>query len=106
MVDRLLAKAALGSLGLARKAGAVAMGAAKVEATVRSGEALAVLRSTEAAPDGVQENRPGAPRDSCMLDGPEIPAYKLFSEAELGLALGGANVIHAAVLARTRAGRR
>ena len=34
-----------------------------------------------------------------MLGGPEIPAYKLFSEAELGLALGGINVIHAAVLA-------
>ena len=33
------------------------------------------------------------------LEGPAIPAFKLFSEAELGLALGGANVIHAAVLA-------
>ena len=30
---------------------------------------------------------------------PRVPAYKLFSESELGLALGGANVIHAAVLA-------
>jgi hypothetical protein len=33
------------------------------------------------------------------IGGPATPAYKLFSEAELGLALGATNVIHAAVLA-------
>jgi predicted RNA-binding protein YlxR (DUF448 family) len=98
MVDRLLVKAALGSLGLARKAGAVAMGAAKVEAAVRSGAALAVLHSREAAPDGVRKIDQ-ARRATALLDGPDITAYKLFSEAEIGLALGGANVIHAAVLA-------
>lgn len=98
MVDGLLARAALGSLGLARKAGAVAMGAAKVEAAVRSGEALAVLHAGEAAADGVRKIDQ-ARRATRLLDGPDIPAYKLFSEAEIGLALGGANVIHAAVLA-------
>src|SRR5690606_13301892 len=36
MVDGLLVRSALGALGLARKAGAVAMGAAKVDACVRS----------------------------------------------------------------------
>ena len=98
MVDRLLARAALGSLGLARKAGAVAMGAAKVEAAVRSGEALAVLHAREAVPDGIRKIDQ-ARRATALLDGPRIAAYKLFSEAEIGLALGGANVIHAAVLA-------
>ena len=98
MVDRLLAKAALGALGLARKAGAVAMGAAKVEAAVRSGEALAVLHAFEASPDGVRKIAQ-ARRATALIGGPEIPAFKLFSEAEIGLALGGANVIHAAVLA-------
>ena len=63
MVDRLLARAALGSLGLARKAGAVALGAGKVEAAVRSGEALAVLHAAEASADGVRKIMPGAPRD-------------------------------------------
>lgn len=99
MVDRLLAKAALGSLGLARKAGAVVMGAAKVEAAVRSGEALAVLHAREASPDGVRKIAQ-ARRATVSMDGPDIPAHKLFSEAEIGLALGGANVIHAALLAR------
>ena len=40
-----------------------------------------------------------ARRATVHAGGPEIMAYKLFSEQELGLALGGTNVIHAAVLA-------
>lgn len=98
MVDRLLAKAALGALGLARKAGAVATGATKTEAAVRSGAALAVLHADEAAEDGCRKIAQ-ARRAVMHLGGPSIPAYKLFSEAEMGLALGGTNVIHAALLA-------
>jgi predicted RNA-binding protein YlxR (DUF448 family) len=98
MVDRLLARAALGALGLARKAGAVATGAAKVDAAVRSGAALAVLHAAEAQPDGIRKIA-SARRAAAHADGPQSPAYKLFSEAEIGLALGGTNVIHAAVLA-------
>ncbi len=103
MVDGLLARAALGSLGLARKAGAVALGAAKVEAAVRSGKAALVLHAYEGAEDGVRKISQ-ARRATVHLGGPAIPAYKLFSEAELSLALGGTNVIHAAVLA-TDAGK-
>ena len=55
MIDGLLAKSALGSLGLARKAGAVALGAAKVENAVRSGKAVLVLHAAEAAADGVRK---------------------------------------------------
>jgi predicted RNA-binding protein YlxR (DUF448 family) len=97
-VDALLSRAALGSLGLARKAGAIALGAAKVDSVVRSGEALAVLHAQEAADDGVRKIAQ-ARLATAHLGGPIIRAYKLFSELELGLALGGANVIHAAVLA-------
>lgn len=98
MVDRLMAQAALGSLGLARKAGQVALGAAKVESAIRSGKAMLVLHAAEASADGVRK-MDQARRWVVHQDGPAIPAYKLFSEAELGLALGGTNVIHAAVLA-------
>src|SRR5690606_29284027 len=49
MVDDILARSALGALGLARKAGAVALGATKVEGTVRNGSALFVLHAFEAA---------------------------------------------------------
>jgi predicted RNA-binding protein YlxR (DUF448 family) len=98
MVDGLLTKSALGTLGLARKAGAVALGAAKVEATVRRGSALFVLHAAEASADGVRKIAQ-ARRATEAAGGPEIAAYNLFSESDLSLALGGTNVIHAAVLA-------
>jgi len=98
MVDRVLAQNALGALGLARKAGALVMGAAKVETSVRSGEAAAVLHALEAQPDGIGKITK-ARSATRHLGGPDISAYKLFSEDELGLALGGLSVIHAALLA-------
>ena len=98
-IDRLLVRSALGAVGLARKAGAVALGAAKVDNAVRSGEALLVLHATDASHDGVRKITQ-ARRATAHLGGPEIHAYKLFSEADLSLALGGTNVIHAAVLAQ------
>jgi predicted RNA-binding protein YlxR (DUF448 family) len=98
MVDDLLVRSAMGAVGLARKAGQVALGAAKVEAKVRSGEALAVLHADEASDDGIRKIAQ-ARRATVHLGGPDIEAYKLFREAELGLALGGTNVIHAALLA-------
>ncbi|MGE0503717.1 MAG: RNA-binding protein [Rhizobiaceae bacterium] len=98
VVDRLLVRHALGSVGLARKAGALALGAAKVEAAVRSGQALCVVHAREASPDGVRKFDQ-ARRATEAAGGPATPAYNLFGEAEMGLALGGTNVIHAAVLA-------
>ena len=53
------------------------MGAAKVEAAVRSAEALAVLHADEASPDGVRKIAQ-ARRATAPIGGPEIPAYKLF----------------------------
>jgi predicted RNA-binding protein YlxR (DUF448 family) len=98
LVDNLFARAALGALGLARKAGAIVLGAVKVEDAVRKGAALVVLHANEASEDGVRRIA-SARRATVHAGGPVIPAYKLFSEADLGLAFGGTNVIHAAVLA-------
>lgn len=97
-VDALMAKSALGAIGLARKAGKIALGAAKVDSAVRSGEALVVLHAEEASDDGIRKIT-NARRATVHLGGPSIDAHKLFSEAEMSLALGGTNVIHAAVLA-------
>jgi len=99
LVDALMVKALSGGLGLARKAGAVALGSAKVDAAIRSGKALFVLHAFEAAEDGVRKMTQ-ARKATVHLGGPDIPAYKLLSETEMGLAMGGANVIHAAVLAQ------
>ena len=91
-----LREAALGRLGLARKAGAVVAGVAKVEAALARGDLAALLIASDAAEDGrrkiEQALRRGGP-------GAEVgEAIRLFSGAELSLALGLPHVIHAAVL--------
>lgn len=88
-----LRSSALGSLGLARKAGAALSGFAKVDALVRAGEAACVLHALEAAGDGVAKIR-GAVRASAEA---APPVWQIFAGSELDLALGGGNVIHAAV---------
>ncbi|OXT01838.1 DNA-binding protein [Notoacmeibacter marinus] len=96
-VDRLLAERALGALGLARKSGRAVIGAAKVDAKIRSGEAACVLHATDGAQDGLRKVEQAATATR-HLGGPDIPVYRLFDAEQLGLALGAGSVIHAAVL--------
>lgn len=97
LVDHLLAKRALGQLGLARKAGGVVTGSAQVDKAVRSGAALAVLHDPSGQPDGVRKIDQ-ARTFVRRMGGPDIPAFKSFAAGELDLALGAGNVIHAAIL--------
>lgn len=97
-VDALLASSLLGSLGLQRKAGRVALGAAKVEAAVRAGKAAFVLHARDGAADGVRKIAQ-ARHAAASGEGENPPAFTLFGEAEMSLAFGATNVIHAAVLA-------
>lgn len=97
IIDQMLAKSALGSFGLARKAGVVVTGAAKVDIAIRNGTAGLILHALGAAEDGVRK-LDQARRSVVYAGGPEIPALSLFSSDEMDLALGGGNVIHAAVL--------
>ncbi|WP_343313162.1 RNA-binding protein [Brucella sp. BE17] len=97
LVDQLLAKSALGSLALARKAGAVVSGSAKVDQAIRTGAAAMVLHAKEAAADGVRKHDQ-ARRAVVHMEGPDIPSFSLFTGEEMDLAFGGGNVIHAAVL--------
>ncbi len=87
MVDALLAKQALGALGLARKAGAVALGAAKVEAAVRSGEALAVLHAARRRRTASARS-PGARRATVHLGGPAISPPTNFFGGRIGFGIG------------------
>lgn len=97
LVDRLLTKSALGSLALARKAGAVVSGSTKVDQAIRTGAAALVLHAQEAAIDGVRK-LDQARRVVVHMDGPQIPSFSLFTGEEMDLAFGSGNVIHAAVL--------
>lgn len=95
LVDRLLAEAALGALGMARKAGQAIAGFTKVEVALRSGRVCALIHAGDAAEDG-QRKLAAALRAGA--GGAEVPVIREFTSEQLSLALGAANVIHAAVL--------
>ena len=97
LVDKLLVKAALGRLALARKAGAVVTGATKVEQAIRAGEACLVLHSKEAAFDGKRKIEQ-AIYSVRRPDRQDIPVVTLFDSDEMGVAFGDNPVVHAALL--------
>jgi len=96
-VDGLLETAALRALSLARKAGALVTGFAKVEAAIGGGEAVALVEASDGAADGERKLRSAVVRRFGTPDG--LPVVRQFSSPQMGLALGLTNVIHAAVLA-------
>lgn len=91
-----LREAALGRLGLARKAGAVLAGFSQVETAIGNDGLTAVLMAFDAAEDG--ERKIGQAIRRRFGDESPLPVLRLFTSEELGLALGRPNVIHAAVL--------
>ena len=102
MVERLMRRRLADALSLANKAGTVITGFAKVETAITTGTAYILVHASDAAEDGIRklEARYRA------RTGPR--ALRPISElvgAELSLALGRPNVVHAA-LAESGAARR
>lgn len=97
LVDRLLEARALGALGLARKAGTVVTGFAKVESAAGRPGLVAAIAASDGAEDGIRKIRAALRRRAGMTPGP--PVVRAFTSAQLDLALGGGNVVHAALLA-------
>jgi uncharacterized protein len=87
-VERLLVSRALDCLGLARRAGQVAMGFDQVRACLRSSAAAVLIAAADSAPDGRRKLRQLAPG---------VPVITAFSKAELGAALGREGIVHVAV---------
>ncbi|WMT92101.1 RNA-binding protein [Pelagibacterium sp. H642] len=83
-----------GALGLARKAGALATGAAKVAGLLEAGRAAALITASDAAPDGRRKMLQSARRGG---NAETLAHIESLSSAQLGLALGLENVIHAAL---------
>ena len=93
-VERLLERFALDALGIAHKAGKVIVGFARVEDALDSEPVLALLRAADASPEGARKIDRKA-TSACR----KLAVVKLFRSAQLDLALGRANVVHAALLA-------
>ncbi|HZV21422.1 MAG TPA: RNA-binding protein [Hyphomicrobiales bacterium] len=95
LVEELFKRSALERLSICTKAGLVVAGFSKVEAALNRGEIVGLLHAKDAAADGK------AKLDRKFLasglgKGP-IGPKNLFSSAEISLATGGTNVIHAGV---------
>ena len=94
-VDKLLAEAAISALSLANKAGEVVFGYTKVEEAIAKGRIIALVHAREAADDGCRK------LDAKLRGkkgGTSLPAVRVFTVDELGLASGRTNVIHAALI--------
>jgi ribosomal protein L7Ae-like RNA K-turn-binding protein len=87
-IERLLARRALDTLGLARRAGQVAVGFEQVRLSLRAGTAAVLVTATDAAADGRRKLRGLAP---------QLPLITAFTSTELGAALGRESLMHVAV---------
>ncbi|WP_455466314.1 RNA-binding protein [Bartonella sp. B39] len=97
IVDTLLVKAALSSLSIARKAGAIVMGATKVDAAIRSGQVILVLHAKETTEDGKRKIAQ-AIHTIQQQTNRNIKIISLFTSDEMRVAFGANPVMHAALL--------
>jgi uncharacterized protein len=95
--ERLLQRAALDALAIAGKGRQAVTGFSKVETALVRGQAVAVLHAADAAADGVRKVE--ALRKQSESAGRRVAVISSFPSAQLDLALGRPNVIHAALLA-------
>jgi predicted RNA-binding protein YlxR (DUF448 family) len=94
--ELLLERSALDALAIAHKARRVVLGFAKVEAALAVEPVAALVHAADARPDGVRKLAAAAGR-RFGADG--VPVVDVFTTMQLDLAMGRANVIHAALLA-------
>ena len=100
LVESLLKRRLLSGLGLARRAGDLTSGFEKVSAAITAGKAAWLIEASDGAADGRRKLWAKTRKRV-----PPTPIFGLFAAEELGLALGGENVIHTAFLAGRAAER-
>ena len=97
VTERLLERSALDALAIAGKGSQAVTGFSKVETALVKGQAVAVLHASDGAADGIRKVE--ALRKQAEGGGRKIAAISLFPSAQLDLAMGRPNVVHAALLA-------
>jgi hypothetical protein len=102
--ETLLARGTVEALAVAAKAGQVISGFGKVEATLVDRKAraaiAALIHASDGAADGIRKLQALARQNAADHgESPDFPAVTALSSAELDLALGRSNVVHAALLA-------
>ena len=98
LVDGLLVRRAIEALSLANKAGLVLSGFARTEAAIASGQCVALLHASDAADDGAGKlDRKFRAVWREREEGIEPAIVTSLASAELSLAMGRSNVVHAAL---------
>jgi predicted RNA-binding protein YlxR (DUF448 family) len=100
-----LVRSAIDALAMVAKAGQVVAGFAKVEDVLLRRQAAILLHAADGAADGIRK-LDGIVKKMAADSGEtrEIPVITALASAELDLALGRSNVIHAALLAGSASG--
>jgi predicted RNA-binding protein YlxR (DUF448 family) len=98
--EALLERSCTEALAMAAKAGQVVSGYAKVEGLLEQGRAEALIHASDGAADGIRKlDAIAGQRDRNAGDSRDLPIVTALTSAQLDLALGRSNVIHAALLA-------
>jgi predicted RNA-binding protein YlxR (DUF448 family) len=98
--EALLERSCTEALAMAAKAGQVASGYAKVEGLLEQGRAEALIHASDGAADGIRKlDAIAGQRSRNIGDSRSLPVVTALTSAQLDLALGRSNVIHAALLA-------
>jgi uncharacterized protein len=102
--ENLLVRGVVEALAMAAKAGQVVSGFGKVEDALnqppRQGQVMALLHASDGAPDGIRKlDAIARQRGGNIGESADFPILTALTSAELDLALGRSNVIHAALLA-------
>jgi uncharacterized protein len=98
--EALLVRSATEALAMAAKAGQVVSGFSKVEGALQQGQAETLIHASDGAADGIRKlDAIVRQRGGNHGESQEMPIVSVLTSAELDLALGRSNVIHAALLA-------
>jgi predicted RNA-binding protein YlxR (DUF448 family) len=98
--EALLERSCSEALAMAAKAGQVVSGYAKVEGLLEQGRAEALIHASDGAADGIRKlDAIAGQRSRNIGDSHRLPIVTALTSAQLDLALGRSNVIHAALLA-------
>jgi predicted RNA-binding protein YlxR (DUF448 family) len=98
--EALLERSCTEALAMAAKAGQVISGFAKVEGLLEQGRADALIHASDGAADGIRKlDAIAGQRGRNFGESRDLPIVTALTSAQLDLALGRSNVIHAALLA-------
>jgi predicted RNA-binding protein YlxR (DUF448 family) len=100
-VERMMVRSVAEALAMTAKAGQVVSGFSKVESAIEGRQAVALIHATDGAPDGIRKlnAKLAAIMRENAAESVDLPIVSVLSSDELDLALGRANVVHAALLA-------